>query len=620
MKTFGELLTEYMKRTGISDSDLARSIGVQRQTIFRWKEGATSRPRVREDVLRCAVRLRLTPDERDLLLLAAGFAPESAPAATMEPVAFPADILVDTQVGTEVSSVEPESEPQPVIVVQQAAMYGQFQPAAEIAPSPAGLPARQTKRHFLRWGPIGLIGAASVLLLVIVALLDRTPPPPVQPTPVMLTLAAPSASTAAAQHIPVAIGDEMLLIVAPFSNYTQGEGYNVAGRIRSALQNALLDAGLPNAMVEIWPQPLGNQRQAALALARSEGKLIVWGEFDSGRVQANILVTGDDAPTVWERQLGSPDDLPQIINVDTPREITTLAQSALGRLFTSKQEYAQAQQAFDRAIALQPVDITTLANLHFYSGLAFERLTPPDWTKAINAYSQTLSLQPQWIYPLYNRGRAHLMRSRLAPLHSQASATDLEQAIVDLSATIIARPAYWEAYLNRGSALFDRNRAGDLDAALADYDKAVEMAADQLVPHLARGLALIRAGDTAGWQRDLARSLELAPQSPTVHQTLCWGYVAIFQPDDALRHCEQAQSLTAEPDAYRDLSGLAFAQKNDLDRAQEELAAYLAWVKTQPAQLYERLNGDKIERLLAELTAGSNPVTEQLIDELRKGD
>ena len=49
MPSFGELLTEYMTRTGISDSELARHLGVSRQTIFRWKEGLTARPRVRQE-------------------------------------------------------------------------------------------------------------------------------------------------------------------------------------------------------------------------------------------------------------------------------------------------------------------------------------------------------------------------------------------------------------------------------------------------------------------------------------------------------------------------------------------------------------------------------------------
>ena len=65
LPTFGKLLSEYMSRSGISDSELARSIGVRRQTIFRWKEGLVERPRAREDVLQCAKKLRLSDEERD---------------------------------------------------------------------------------------------------------------------------------------------------------------------------------------------------------------------------------------------------------------------------------------------------------------------------------------------------------------------------------------------------------------------------------------------------------------------------------------------------------------------------------------------------------------------------
>src|SRR5947209_7625399 len=79
MRSFAELLREYTARTGVSDAELARALGVRRQTIFRWKEGLTERPRRREDVQRCADKLRLSPDERGQLLLAAGFAPEQAP-------------------------------------------------------------------------------------------------------------------------------------------------------------------------------------------------------------------------------------------------------------------------------------------------------------------------------------------------------------------------------------------------------------------------------------------------------------------------------------------------------------------------------------------------------------
>ena len=80
MRSFGELLTEYAARAGIGDSELARRVQVNRLTLIRWKEGVTARPRYREDALRCAEVLRLSDEERDLLLVAAGFTPESAPA------------------------------------------------------------------------------------------------------------------------------------------------------------------------------------------------------------------------------------------------------------------------------------------------------------------------------------------------------------------------------------------------------------------------------------------------------------------------------------------------------------------------------------------------------------
>ena len=67
MRTFGELLTEFMHRTGTSDSELARTLGVRRQTIFRWKEGLVERPRHRDDILLIAKKLRLTPEERKIM-------------------------------------------------------------------------------------------------------------------------------------------------------------------------------------------------------------------------------------------------------------------------------------------------------------------------------------------------------------------------------------------------------------------------------------------------------------------------------------------------------------------------------------------------------------------------
>ena len=100
MQTFAELLTIYMERTGIGDAELARRIPVSRPTLIRWKEGVTTRPRYREDVVRCAELLRLAQAETDEFLLAAGFSPETAPA--------PEDSALVRDLTAEPESVEAE--------------------------------------------------------------------------------------------------------------------------------------------------------------------------------------------------------------------------------------------------------------------------------------------------------------------------------------------------------------------------------------------------------------------------------------------------------------------------------------------------------------------------------
>ena len=96
MRSFSELLTLYTQRSGISDAELARAVGVRRQTIFRWKEGTVARPRSREDVLAVSQKLRLSTAETDELLIAAGFYPEGDVAHTSEMTANPEETAAES--------------------------------------------------------------------------------------------------------------------------------------------------------------------------------------------------------------------------------------------------------------------------------------------------------------------------------------------------------------------------------------------------------------------------------------------------------------------------------------------------------------------------------------------
>ena len=58
---FGEFLKQCMCDAHISDSALAKAIGVDRQTIFRWKTHKTL-PQHREPLLRSLKSLRIQND------------------------------------------------------------------------------------------------------------------------------------------------------------------------------------------------------------------------------------------------------------------------------------------------------------------------------------------------------------------------------------------------------------------------------------------------------------------------------------------------------------------------------------------------------------------------------
>ena len=150
MAAFGELLTTYMARTGIGDAELARRIPVSRLTLVRWKEGVTARPRYRDDVLRCAELLRLTPEETDQLLLSAGYSPEHGTVAPETPPPSGDPLPPDSPEPPE-AAVPDDNTPIP---------------AAVPSPSPSEVSAPSARRRLPRWP---LAAALAVVLLVAIA-------------------------------------------------------------------------------------------------------------------------------------------------------------------------------------------------------------------------------------------------------------------------------------------------------------------------------------------------------------------------------------------------------------------------------------------------------------------
>lgn len=624
MPTFSELLNQYIERAGITDAELARSTGVQRQTIFRWKEGLTARPRYREDVLRIAAKLRLSPAERDALLLAGGFSPDD-PAAIAALLITPGDApepneVRDGAIGDNAPTAPTDDER---LDAQVVAFFAP-QPTVADALAPLDQPATPRRRTRLIERPQIVLGVAIVLMLA-VALVGTWllpaifPPPPVTPIAAVSPTSAPTATpppTATPTPI-VAQPGEQLIVIAPFVGYTSSDlRFNVAGRIREAVEEELQRAQLDDVHTVIWPEPIAEPAQADAVLAEAGAVLAIWGEYDAGRVRAGVTAPALD-DTYWINPVDAPSALPLVINQEVPRDARIFALYTLGSYFRSVDEPVKALAVFERALAQAPTDATTRATLHFYVGLLTPQLrgyTPQILTRAIEHYSAALALQPAWENVRYNRGTTYLGRALL----SLDERVDLDAAVADLSTVIERKPARVDPLVNRGIAYYQRNGDGDLERAHADFTRVIELQPMDHRGYYHRALVAIRSGDAAGWQADLARVQELAPAYTPASNALCWGYGTAGDAETALSYCDAAVAADTSGASF-DSRAITLAQLGRYAEAAADLRAYLDWVRATYPALYPKYRGPQAEGWIELLDLKENPFTPEVLESLRKG-
>ena len=616
MGTFAELLTTYMARTGIGDAELARRIGVSRLTLVRWKLGVTSRPRHRGDVARCADMLRLTPEERDELLLAAGFSPEDA---------APADVPAD--------AVPPE-------------------PQAS-HPEPAEMPSGR-KRWLHRRDLWPMAGAAALLVLLLGGLMAFR---------VLRSAPYPSAQ-----------GGESLIVMAPFVNYTGGQhGFNVHGRLREQIEREILAAGLLDVRTAEWPDEIAAEEAAVAAGLQSGAKIVIWGEYDSGRVVASFTMPLSRSEPHDQQVVDlatSPSELPATINVGLAEEVRYAALLTLGQLYLDQESFHAAKLVLLRAMKEPPTDPDTLASIRFRLGRAYQGGESADLDEAIGLFTQVLSVRPRSVDTYNSRALAYLDRGAdgdvelaLADLTTAAeidpkdaatylnravaymdtgSGEGLDHAIANLTRAMTLRVDYAPAYVNRAGAYVQRNGPGDVDRAFGDLERALRIAPDLPQAYLTRGNAyLVRggAGNLDLAKQDFERAIELAPDSPSAYynrglihsalgdldasvadlqrahrlrpddpsynRTLCWQLGVSGKSSMALPYCDAA--VAANVGQARDALGLVYATMGRHADAIAEFEAFLDWVNASVKESCRRHYHTSRSSWLKTLREGGNP-------------
>ena len=629
MSTFAELLTEYMARIGIGDAEMARRIGVSRLTLIRWKEGVTARPRYREDVLKCADLLRLTPAERDSLLLAAGFSPDAAPAVdeTQSPEAPATPATVDETDGTAEAFTGPPRRRRAVLIAGAVA---------------------------------GVVVVVAVAALAFGRMLSQSP-------------------------FPVAAPGESLIVVASFVNYTGGQqGFNVRGRIKAEIDRQIVEAGLAGVRTADWPEEIEGEDMALEAGSRSGATIVIWGEYDSGRVRATLTVPEAQREAIDQSVVdisSSPAELPTIINLDLADEVRSIALLTLGQLYLERQDFDKAKVVFIQALAQPPVDPVALASLWYRLGRAYQGGELADLDEAIALFSKALAVYPSSADIYNSRGLAYLARGRegdaaraiadltnamaispeivaahinravafmdrdqpgdlrqaltdlnraigfdpesavalvnRAAVYTRMSAPgDLDRAFDDLERAIEIQPDLATAYANRGNAYLQRGLDGDLERAQGEFNRVIELDPDSPMAFFNRGLVFSAIGDLERSIADLRRAQELDPLDYTVNNTLCWQLGVRRQPEEALPYCELA--LQEDPGSLAlDSRGLVYAVMGRRSDAVADFRAFLAWAAESAEEGCEERYSPSRLAWIEKLEAGQDPFDVETLKDLR---
>lgn len=172
---------------------------------------------------------------------------------------------------------------------------------------------------------------------------------------------------------------------------------------------------------------------------------------------------------------------------------------------------------------------------------------------------------------------------------------DVEGAVTDYTRSLEVRAGHAPTHLQRGLARLrlaqDRKKSTDaraaLSDALSDFDKAVELAPDHAAGYYHRSRAHMKLEHPEQALQDLTRSLELNPRDPRPLRARARLWMTRESPDEALKDLDRAAELApGDPRVFRD--------RSDLHRLREQYPAALddaeraLKLRTDDARLHRR--------------------------------
>jgi len=172
--------------------------------------------------------------------------------------------------------------------------------------------------------------------------------------------------------------------------------------------------------------------------------------------------------------------------------------------------------------------------------------------------------------------------------------------------------------LEIGGILYEK---GDYEGAEVLYS---EMLQYEMQPELKSKILFLRAdtlwkqGDFEAALADYSQAEQLGYQAPEILNQLCWILGITAQPALALPFCERAVSGEPIP-SRRDSRGLVYAQLGRTGEAIADFQAVVDDLKDETSPDLKKVRAER-QQWLADLQAGQNPITPEVLAQLREDD
>jgi tetratricopeptide (TPR) repeat protein len=156
-----------------------------------------------------------------------------------------------------------------------------------------------------------------------------------------------------------------------------------------------------------------------------------------------------------------------------------------------------------------------------------------------------------------------------------AAARDIDRALADYSKAIELDPNEAKAFSNRGAAY---QAEGEIERAFADYDEAIRLNPNGAAAFNNRGIAYQAQGDLDRAIADYGEAIRLNPKNAFAFNNRGRAYAMKKDYDRAIAECDQAIALDPGAQSFNN-RGNVYLDKGDPDRA---IADYTEAIRLKP--------------------------------------